>query len=72
MARGPRDGLDAMAPLAEALDGYHLYHSARADLHRRLDERDEAAAAYRRALQLVGTAPERSFLEDRLKELTGS
>jgi RNA polymerase sigma-70 factor (ECF subfamily) len=70
MAHGPEAGLRAMAPLEEPLAGYHLYHSAAADLLRRLGRRDEAAAAYRRALALVGTEPERIFLEERLAELS--
>ena len=37
---------------------YHLLHAARADLHRRLDRRDEAAAAYRRALELTTSEAE--------------
>jgi RNA polymerase sigma-70 factor (ECF subfamily) len=51
------------------LDEYHLYHAARADLLRRLDRLDEAAAAYRRALELAQTQPERRFLSGRLREL---
>jgi RNA polymerase sigma-70 factor (ECF subfamily) len=52
MADGPAHGLRLVEPLAEALDGYHLFHSTRADLLRRLGRRDEAAEAYRRALAL--------------------
>ncbi len=70
MVEGPQAGLALMAPLAEALDGYHLFHAARADLHRRAGERAQAAAAYRRALELVRGEPERRFLERRLAELT--
>jgi len=40
-----------------------------ADLLRRLDRRPEAAAAYRRAADLVGNAVERRFLEQRLREV---
>lgn len=53
----------------EDLDGYHLTHSARADLLRRLGRKTEAAAAYRRALDLARQDPERRFLEQRLSEL---
>jgi predicted RNA polymerase sigma factor len=35
----------------------------------RLGRRDEAAAAYRKALELVGNDPERDFLRLRLAEL---
>jgi RNA polymerase sigma-70 factor (ECF subfamily) len=70
MVRGPRAGLVAMAPLAEALDDYAYFHSARADLLRRVGERSEAAAAYRRARELTLNAAERAFLERRETEMT--
>ncbi len=53
----------------EGLDGYAYLHSARADLLRRLDRHDEAAAAYARALELTDNARERAFLERRLEEV---
>jgi RNA polymerase sigma-70 factor (ECF subfamily) len=68
MAAGPEDGLRLVERIA-GLDGYHLFHATRADLLRRLGRRDEAAAAYGRALALAGNEPERSFLERRLAEL---
>ena len=68
MADGPEHGLAIMRDLP--LDEYHLYHSARADLLRRLERLDEAAAAYRRALDLVQTEPERRFLSRRLAEIS--
>jgi RNA polymerase sigma-70 factor (ECF subfamily) len=71
MADGPERGLRMLEPLAEALDGYHLFHSARADLLRRLDRFDEAASAYERALELVTNPQERRFLERRLGEVRG-
>ena len=68
MAEGPEHGLALMHDLP--LDEYHLYHSARADLLRRLERLDEAAAAYRRALELAQTEPERRFLSRRLAEIS--
>jgi len=68
-ARGPEEGLRLLDGLASELDGYHYLHSTRADLLRRLDRRDEAEAAYRRALELGRAEPERRFLERRLAEL---
>ncbi|MGH9034832.1 MAG: RNA polymerase sigma factor, partial [Acidimicrobiia bacterium] len=55
----------------DALDlgGYHLFHATRADLLRRLGHHDEAAAAYDAALDLVGNAAERRFLEERRRTL---
>jgi RNA polymerase sigma-70 factor, ECF subfamily len=61
-------GLARIDALAPALDDYHYFHAARADLLRRLGARDAAAAAYSRALDLAGNAAERSFLERRLAE----
>lgn len=49
------------------LEGSHLLHATRADLLRRAGRSADAAAAYRRALALVGTAPERRFLHERLQ-----
>jgi RNA polymerase sigma-70 factor (ECF subfamily) len=51
------------------LSEYHLAHSARADLCRRLGRVREARAAYERALALAKQEPERRFLERRLREL---
>lgn len=54
----------------EGLEGYHLLHAARADLLRRLDRRDEAAASYRRALELTANEAESSYLRGRLLEVS--
>jgi RNA polymerase sigma-70 factor, ECF subfamily len=71
LAHGEEFGLELMAPLDDELDGYHLLHSARADLLRRLGRNDEAAASYARALELVRQPAQREFLEGRLAEVTG-
>ena len=65
MAEGPERGLALIERIE--LPGYHLLHAARADLLRRLERRDEAAAAYRDALALEMNAAERAFLERRLR-----
>jgi RNA polymerase sigma-70 factor, ECF subfamily len=52
------------------LADYHLAHSARADLCRRLGRIDDARAAYQQALMLVKQEPERRFLQKRLRELS--
>ena len=71
MAQGPEHGLALVDDLEASgrLEGYHLLPAARADLLRRLGRHAEAAAAYRRALALVRTGPERRFLEARLREV---
>ena len=51
------------------LDQYRYFHSTRADLLRRAGRTDDAVHAYRRALDLAQTEPERRFLQDRLAEL---
>jgi RNA polymerase sigma-70 factor (ECF subfamily) len=65
------DGPEAALAFVDALplDGYLYFHSTRADLLRRLGRHDEAAEAYRRALQLASAEPERRFLERRLREV---
>jgi RNA polymerase sigma-70 factor (ECF subfamily) len=69
MADGPERGLALLTPLEEQLDDYQHFHSARADLLRRLGRADEAAAEYRRALDLATNPTERAFLERRVAEL---
>jgi len=70
MDEGPERGLELLAEI-EGLERYHLLHAARADLLRRLERRAEAEQAYRRALELADSPPERAFLELRLAELAG-
>ncbi len=52
-----------------SLDAYHLFHAARADLLRRLDRREEAAHAYRQALELTASEVERGYFRRRLSEV---
>ncbi|HZC53384.1 MAG TPA: sigma-70 family RNA polymerase sigma factor [Mycobacterium sp.] len=51
------------------LDGYLYFHSTRGELLRRLDRDDEARTAYRRALELTTSTPERRLLTRRLEQL---
>jgi RNA polymerase sigma-70 factor, ECF subfamily len=69
MSAGPEEGLRRMDALAEALDGYYLFHAARADLLRRLGCRREALEAYRRAAALAANPVEREFLKRRIGEM---
>ena len=70
-----RDGPEAGLALVDAilargdLEDYHLAHSARADLCRRLGRTAEARTSYERALELTKQEPERRFLGRRLEEL---
>ena len=72
MRDGPEHGLkliDAILARGE-LQEYHLSHAARADLLRRLGRKDEARAAYERALTRAIEEPERRLIERRLRELS--
>jgi RNA polymerase sigma-70 factor, ECF subfamily len=70
-----RDGAPAGLALIENLlaqgdlDGYHLAHSARAELCRRMGRHADARRSYERALELTRQDPERRFLQKRLAEL---
>ncbi|HYX88250.1 MAG TPA: RNA polymerase sigma factor [Gaiellaceae bacterium] len=68
MADSPERGL-ALIDRIDGLEGYRHLHSARADLLRRLGRSAEAAAAYRRALELATEPAERAFLDQRLAEV---
>ncbi|HEX5502278.1 MAG TPA: DUF6596 domain-containing protein [Thermomicrobiales bacterium] len=68
LAEGPDRGLALLdrPALAAPLAAYHHYHAARADLLRRAGRREEALAAYARALELCQNTAERRFLQRRL------
>jgi RNA polymerase sigma-70 factor (ECF subfamily) len=71
MRDGPAAGvalIDAIFARGE-LQQYHLAHSARADLCRRLGRQGEARTADERALALTQQEPERRFLQRRMAEL---
>jgi len=76
VAVGMRDGPPAGLILIENilkrgdLDNYHLAHSARAELCRRVGKIEDARVSYKRALTLAQQEPERRFLERRLAELS--
>jgi RNA polymerase sigma-70 factor (ECF subfamily) len=71
MVEGPGPALDLIDAVAAGgeLDRYHLLHSARADLLRRLGDPERAAKSYAQALTLVTNDAERRFLERRLREV---
>lgn len=67
---GPDVALAEVERLRDALDGYHAYHAARADLLRRVGGRsDEARTAYDRAIRLAGNPAERVYLARRRDQL---
>ena len=71
MSQGIEQGLSLIHRLGASgdLDGYYHYHSARADLLRRLSKSAEAAQAYQRAKSLTGNQSELAYLERRLAEV---
>ncbi len=71
MDQGPEHGLALIDALLQRdqLANYHLAHSARADLCRRLGRTQEALASYERALALTQSESERQFLQERIRQL---
>jgi len=71
MSRGPAMGLGLIERIEARGDlaSYHFLWAIKADLLRRLGRYGEAANAYRRALEIVASAPERRFLEMRLAQV---
>jgi RNA polymerase sigma-70 factor (ECF subfamily) len=67
---GPEAGLTVLDGLE--LDHYRYFHSARAELLRRAGRDYEAQDAYRRALDLAQTEPERRSLQNQLARLRPS
>jgi RNA polymerase sigma-70 factor, ECF subfamily len=73
MAEGPDAALAIINRLSDDgdLENYHLLHAVRADLLRRIGSRNEAAKSYMRAIELVTNEQERSYLQQRLREVEG-
>jgi RNA polymerase sigma-70 factor (ECF subfamily) len=71
MRDGPAAGLELIDEILQRgdLTDYHLAHSARAEMCRRLGRNEDARLAYQRALALTRQEPERRFLKRRLREL---
>lgn len=69
-ATSPEAALEWIARIEErgALSSYHLLFASRAAFLLRLGRREEAAVAYRAALELVTNPAERRYLERRLRE----
>jgi RNA polymerase sigma-70 factor (ECF subfamily) len=72
MSRSLEEGLALLDEIErrEELEEFHLLPAARGDLLRRLGRVEEAAAAYRRALELATNDIERRFLRRRIGEST--
>ena len=68
MSCGFERGLTLMDELT-SLEGYYLWHAARADLLRRLNRHAEARVAYERALSLAANPTDQEYLQGRLRLL---
>lgn len=69
MVDGPEAGLELLPAIEPELDGYRLFHAARADLLRRAGDAASARVSYERAIELSENARERRYLLRRLDEL---
>ena len=69
MAEDAQVGLQMLLRLENQADNYYPYHAARADLLRRTNQREAAADAYQRALDLCNNNAERAYLKRRLDEM---
>ena len=68
MSEGTNAGLQMLLRLESEADQFYPYHAARADLLRRMNHREAAADAYKRALDLCTNNTERAYLQRRLDE----
>lgn len=69
---GPDVALAELDRLGEALEAYHAYHAARADLLRRVGRSEDARAEYDHAIRLAGNPAERAYLTRRRGQLGGA
>ena len=69
---GAQVALATVDRLGEALDGYHAFHAARAELLRRLGRGAQSYAAYNRAIELAGNAAETAYLTRRRDQLASA
>ena len=74
MAAGPERGLAIVDELVEGgeLGQYHLLHSTRAELLRRLGRHAEASIEFKRALELATNEVDRRYLAKRLGDRTAT
>ncbi len=71
MTDGPAPAYEASSKLEAPLSDYAYFHAARADFLRRLDRRDDARAAYQRALELATNPKQRAALARAVADLEG-
>ena len=66
---GPDVALAELDRIDEALQSYHTYHAARADLLRRVGRSNDSRTAYDHAIRLAGNPAERAYLTRRRGQL---
>ena len=66
---GPEVALAAVDRLEDKLAGYHAYHATRADLLRRLGQRQQSRAAYDKSIELAGNTAQTAYLTRRRDQL---
>ncbi len=71
MRDGPQAGLRIIESIAQSgeLEDYHLFHSAKGELHRRAGNATAARESLSRALELAKQQPERRLLQQKLESL---
>src|SRR5690606_15665241 len=71
MHKGPEAGLQQIDVILGrgVLNDSHLAHSVRAEMYRAIGRRNDAIVSWERALDLAQQAPERWFIERKLREL---
>jgi RNA polymerase sigma-70 factor (ECF subfamily) len=68
----PEAALSLADDVSESLDDYHLLHATRAEILLKLGRREDAVAAFDRALELVRNDAERDHLSRRRSDAGGS
>ena len=70
MVKGSGEGMRALQEIADhpALRSYYLLPATFADFYLQMNQKEIAADYYRKTLALVGTAPERDFLQRKLRQ----
>ncbi len=69
---GPRAALDMVEPLADRLSNYFYFHGVRGALLLQLDRREDARAAFDRAIALAHTPAEAAHIRQHLDRLGGT
>ena len=61
--------MEYLKPIATELDNYQPFYAAKADLHAKLGQNQEAKQCYQRAIAMSRNDIEQAFLESKLKKI---